>query len=123
MRVKIVQEIIDKLRNKKRKIERKTIEPTIYSAPYKKPNSTYKKLICPTGFGHSGSGTLLDYFSEFSNTTVLGFFDPNCSFHHKKSKTGTSYPVGQNVPGRTGYPLGEPANHTAWYIPASLCVS
>ena len=90
MRVKIVQEIIDKLRNKKRKIERKTIEPTIYSAPYKKPNSTYKKLICPTGFGHSGSGTLLDYFSEFSNTTVLGFFDPNSSGLVKNYDTSIS---------------------------------
>ena len=34
-----------------------------------------KKIITTTGFGHSGSGTLIDFFSEFDNSTVLGYHD------------------------------------------------
>ena len=44
------------------------------------PKSTYKKLVCITGFGHSGSGTVLDYLSEFDNCTTKGFRDTDKSY-------------------------------------------
>lgn len=47
------------------------------SRPYNEPNKTYKKLVCLQGFGHSGSGAVLDFLSEFNNTTVFGFHDKN----------------------------------------------
>ena len=43
--------------------------------PYVNPNSNYEHLICITGFGNSGSGTVIDYLSEFNNTTVFGGYD------------------------------------------------
>lgn len=45
------------------------------SVPYVEPDTVYQHLICITGFGYSGSGTLLDFFSEFDNTTVIGWHD------------------------------------------------
>lgn len=39
------------------------------------PKNTYKELICVTGFGNSGSGTVIDFLSEFNNTTVYGGYD------------------------------------------------
>ncbi len=61
-----------------------------YHVPFNPPKSTYKVLVCPTGFGHSGSGTLLDYFSEFDNSTCLGFYDPDYSGLVKKFDTSIS---------------------------------
>lgn len=43
--------------------------------PYTPPRNTYKKLIVTTGFGHSGSGTIIDLLSEFDNTSVIGYHD------------------------------------------------
>ena len=45
--------------------------------PYAEPKNTYKKLICLQGFGHSGSGALLDLLAEFDNLTVIGYHDFN----------------------------------------------
>ena len=59
-------------------------KPLVYSVPYKKPLKTYKTLVSTTGFGHSGSGAILDYLSEFSNTTVFGFHDPCSSGYNNK---------------------------------------
>lgn len=50
------------------------IENKIISVPYEKPRSTYKCLISNIGCGFSGSGTIIDFMREFSNTTVHGFF-------------------------------------------------
>ena len=65
MKIKIIQKIIDYIRK-----PRKT-----YSAHYVQPKSTYNKLIFTTGFGHSGSGAVLDYLAEFKDMTCLGFHD------------------------------------------------
>lgn len=43
--------------------------------PYTPPRNTYKKLIVTTGFGHSGSRTIIDLLSEFDNTSVIGYHD------------------------------------------------
>jgi hypothetical protein len=48
-----------------------------HSVPCISPESTFKYLVCTQGFGHSGSGVLLDLFSEFKNITVLGSHDKN----------------------------------------------
>lgn len=45
----------------------------------------YKKLITTKGFGHSGSGVLIDFFAEFDNTTVIGFHDKNGSQYNEKN--------------------------------------
>lgn len=56
-----------------------SIENTMsISQPYPSQDESYKHLIVITGFGHSGSGTLIDFFSEFDNTTVFGGHDPGC---------------------------------------------
>ena len=46
---------------------------------YVPATKTYKKLICINGFGHSGSGAVLDYLTEFNNITVLGYHDKHSS--------------------------------------------
>lgn len=51
-----------------------------------KPKNKYEVLICPTGFGYSGSGTLLDYFAEFNNSTVFGYMDEDCSGYKKLNR-------------------------------------
>ncbi len=76
MHIKLGQKLIDIIRGKN---INNTINLPIYCVPFRKPKTVYKTLICPTGFGHSGSGTLLDYFAEFTNTTVLGGYDPDSS--------------------------------------------
>jgi len=48
-----------------------------HSVLYISPESTFKYLVCTQGFGHSGSGVLLDLFAEFENVTVLGSHDKN----------------------------------------------
>lgn len=37
------------------------------------------KLICLTGFGHSGSGAVADLLSEYDGVAVQGYVDKNCS--------------------------------------------
>lgn len=63
MRIKLIQNAIDIIRCKKRPklVDEAPLEQ--YSVPYTEPLSTFKNLICLTGFGHSGSGALLDYLS------------------------------------------------------------
>lgn len=83
----IGQDIIDIIRGKKclKVVKKADIEKQKvfgeYSVPYTLPNEedTYKKLVITGGFGHSGSGTLIDYFSEFDNFTVLGYHDFDCT--------------------------------------------
>lgn len=36
---------------------------------------SYDELVCITGFVNSGSGTVIDFLSEFDNTTVYGGYD------------------------------------------------
>lgn len=59
-------------------VKRKTFN---FSSPYTVPENTnqasYRKLVCIQGFGHSGSGVLLDLFAEFEHVTVLGNHDKN----------------------------------------------
>ena len=74
MHLKLGQDIIDFLRHKKKKIDPRTIN---FSKEYIPPQNTYKNLICTHGFGHSGSGVIIDLLSEFDNTTVLGGHDKN----------------------------------------------
>ena len=52
-------------------------KPEYYSVPNTNILSSYRQLVCTTGFGHSGSGAVLDYLSEFSNVTTLGYHDTN----------------------------------------------
>ena len=62
----------------RRKVQKKILSLTPnHSIPYTPPTSTFKHLIFTRGFGHSGSGVLLDLFSEFENITVLGSHDKN----------------------------------------------
>ena len=42
-------------------------------------NKQYEKLVCLTGFGHSGSGAVLDLLSEYDNVTAKGFIDADGS--------------------------------------------
>ncbi len=67
MHIRKGQELINKLKNINLFKD--------WSVPYNKPLSTYKNLVCITGFGYSGSGAVIDYLSEFSNTTILGHHD------------------------------------------------
>lgn len=78
MRIRFVQKCIDYIR-------KKDTDKGVWSVPYEEPKCTYKKIICTLGFGHSGSGAVLDLLSEFSNTTILGFHDNNGSQYDKKS--------------------------------------
>lgn len=52
------------------------------SVPYTSPSKTFKNLICVTGFGHSGSGVVLDILREVKDFTVVGFCDKE-SFYHR----------------------------------------
>jgi len=72
-------QIADSLYRLKNKLLSENYNFLDYRVPYKEPDSTYKNLICVTGFGHSGSGVILDYLSEFDNTTVVGLHDKDCS--------------------------------------------
>ncbi len=74
MSKKILRKIIDKLKSMRKR----------YTVPYTVPKHTYKNLICSTGFGHSGSGAVLDYLTEFDNTTVLGYYNKDYSGFRKK---------------------------------------
>lgn len=75
----IGQDIIDVLRRKKKIVlvntKKKKIESL--SKPYVEPEHTYKNLVCTMGFGHSGSGVIIDLLSEFDNTSVFGYRDKN----------------------------------------------
>ncbi len=57
-------------------VKKKKEKVTIYTVTYIPPERTYEKLIFPTGFGFSGSGTIVDFLAEFNNTTVIGDHDP-----------------------------------------------
>ena len=57
--------------------------------PYKPPKKTYEILVCIEGFGHSGSGAILDLLSEFEETTVLG--------HHDKSGGSDLHFTSKNI--------------------------
>lgn len=70
MRIQAVQDIVDFLRHKKKKMRTDII--TEFHKKYNPPASTYKNLIVTQGFGHSGTGVIIDLLLEFDNTTVLG---------------------------------------------------
>lgn len=72
MKIQFIQDAIDILRGKKKKIDVSTIN---FSKEYIAPQKTYKNLICTNGFGHSGSGVIIDLLSEFDNTTIFGSHD------------------------------------------------
>lgn len=59
------------------RIIKKIKERKSWSVIYIPPKNTYEKIICLGGFGHSGSGALLDLLSEFENTTTIGYHDTN----------------------------------------------
>ena len=62
----------------RRKIQEKMLALTPnHSIPYIPTQSTFNHLVCAQGFGHSGSGVLLDLFAEFEHVTVLGNHDEN----------------------------------------------
>lgn len=85
MRFQLGQNIIDFLRHKKKK-ERRDIVTEFhkkYVAPH--PLNTYKNLIFTNGFGHSGSGAILDLLCEFDNTTVLGGHDVEAGTQYKNT--------------------------------------
>lgn len=56
------------------------------SRPYKEPKSTYKKLICVTGFFYSGSGAVVDLLREFNNITAICRPDKESGTQLKKSQ-------------------------------------
>lgn len=64
---------------KKKRYINNNINVGIRKKEYIKPTQTYKTLICTQGYGHSGSGAVLAYLSEFSNTSVVGFQDAGFS--------------------------------------------
>ena len=72
MRIQFIQDAIDILRGKEKIIDVSTIN---FSKKYISPASTYKNIICTNGFGHSGSGVIIDLLSEFDNTTIFGSHD------------------------------------------------
>ncbi|MDR2269172.1 MAG: hypothetical protein LBD94_03235 [Rickettsiales bacterium] len=47
------------------------------SRPYIPPRKTYKRIVSNIGSGHSGSGTILDFLTEFDNCTSFGYHSPN----------------------------------------------
>lgn len=80
MHIKILQHIIDIIRGKvKLKFVKENTIVKEYKVPYIPPKKNFKTLICLTGFGHSGSGAILDFLSEYNNTTVYGYHDSYCS--------------------------------------------
>lgn len=88
--MRIGQNIIDLLRKKLSLVcvpylsKKRTL-----SKPYTAPKSTYKQIITTQGFGCSGSGVLIDLFSECDNTTVFGGYD---------IKGGSPLALDKNVP-------------------------
>ena len=78
MKIKFVQEYINKVR-------KDIADKVVWSVPYHEPSSTFEKIVCPLGFGYSGSGVLLDLLAEFSNVTTLGVHDDNGSKFDSKS--------------------------------------
>jgi Icc-related predicted phosphoesterase len=44
---------------------------------YTMPSKTFKHLVCSAGTGHSGSGTINDFLTEFDNCTVVAAHDHN----------------------------------------------
>ncbi len=77
-------QIVDKIR----KIKKNNSLKKEHHIPYIKPDNTFNKLICLTGFGHSGSGAVLDFLTEFNNTSVFGFYDKKFSGFKKDLPTG-----------------------------------
>ena len=65
--------------NLDKKIKNKNSKTLFYSVPYSNNEKNYNYLICLTGFGCSGSGAILDYLTEFDNTSVFGYHDYNKS--------------------------------------------
>ena len=45
-----------------------------------------KKIVCITGFGHSGSGAVVDLLSEYACNSVEGFVDHNCSLRKNSGR-------------------------------------
>lgn len=74
MRINCVQNLIDRIRGKKKKFIPSDIN-------YIDIETEFQDLICITGFGHSGSGTILDLLCECNNTTVLGYHDMDETLH------------------------------------------
>ena len=68
---------------------RRVVRRAIVSAPKAggvkkgiyRPNGTgaYSTLVVPRGFGHSGSGVIVDLLTEYDATTVFGGADPDGS--------------------------------------------
>jgi len=67
---------------------RRLLRWTLSEAPSARPvdkcdcpaaGSTYRELVVPRGFGHSGSGVIGDLLSEYDGTTVFGGADPDGS--------------------------------------------
>lgn len=54
--------------------------------------SVYRQLVAVSGFGYSGSGAVLDLLSEYEDTTVVGYVDPDGSL--RKGTPGQDYEVG-----------------------------
>ena len=71
-----------------RKTKKKQSLRKEFHVPFVQPNNTYDNLVCITGFGHSGSGAVLDFLTEFNNTTVFGFYDKEFSGFKKDAPTG-----------------------------------
>ena len=71
-----------------RKTKKKQSLRKEFHVPFVQPNNTYDNLVCITGFGHSGSGAVLDFLTEFNNTTVFGFYDKEFSGFKKDVPTG-----------------------------------
>lgn len=88
MHIKFFQNIIDILRGKKHLniiLSPGSVKYSNLEKNNANPTNTFENLVAIQGFGHSGSGALIDYLSEFQNITVLGHHDTNGSLYNKKS--------------------------------------
>ena len=88
--MRVIQNIIDLIRHKKKLVlvdtaPRPTPKPAAskkapvkgekISKPWVEPEHTYKHVITGIGFGHSGSGVLMDLMAECDHTTRIGYHD------------------------------------------------
>jgi len=71
---------------------RQKIRPVLHH-PFTPPETTYNELICITGFGYSGSGTVVDFLSEFNTTTVYGGYDSDSGGPLSKKSTKKSVEI------------------------------
>lgn len=59
----------------------------------------YSQLICVSGFGNSGSGAMEDLLSEYADTTVIGYVEPDGSQRERNLETDFEFDICRNPGG------------------------